>query len=93
MSDTLPGSRARHGTPSGWTAHQNRGERPCDACYAAKAEYDKRRKTAPEEVRRSRLHARAQARAETEIKRLYPGVWRALYQQHLDALRAEEGDA
>lgn len=72
---------ARHGTPSGWAAHQRRGERPCDPCYRAKQEYDRRRKSAPVQVIKSRLSARAQIKAYGELARRYPDEYQRLYQE------------
>jgi len=85
-------TKTRHGTHSGWALHQELNERPCDPCYQAKATYDRRRKDAPEVTRRSRVSAKAQQRAYGELARLYPDVYRALYQQHkADLLAAETG--
>ena len=54
---------ARCGTPSGYSRHQLDAEKPCDACAAAKAAYDRRHKAAPEHRQRDRLRAMAQRRA------------------------------
>jgi len=85
---TLPDT-TRCGTPNGYAAHQYRGQRPCDACVRAKAEYDKRRREAPERAVQVRLHARAQGRAETRLRRMYPSVWKALYAEELARILAE----
>lgn len=92
MSDYFPDSKVRHGTPSGFTKHQNLGERPCDACYQSKAEYDARRKDQPAERKRSRDHARAQGRATTVIRARHTEEYRALYlwfKDHPDTTAAD----
>lgn len=83
-AETFPGSRIRHGTHSGWTRHIRDGERPCDPCYAAKAQYDRRRRSAPEVIRASRLRARAQHRAYQALAHKYPDEYAALYRQFCD---------
>lgn len=93
MERTFENSLTRHGTPSGWSLHQSRGERPCDACYRAKSEYDRRRNSAPEQTRKNRLNARAQARANSDLKRLHPAEYQALYEAHLSDLKREAPDA
>ena len=87
---TFENSLTRHGTPSGFTLHQKREERPCDACIRAKQEYDKRLRSAPEKTRKNRLHARAQQRAYSDLKRLHLDEYRDLYQAHLSILKREE---
>lgn len=84
-------SRVRHGTPSGWRLHKELGQHPCDACYQAKSEYDHRRKAIPEETRKSRLSARAQAKASTELRHQhweeyqeYFNHWKAVFQAEHD---------
>lgn len=69
----------RHGTPSGALWHARRGEDPCDACRAAKAEYDRQWRAAPEKVQRNRLHAGAQRRALKALKDAHPEEYRRLY--------------
>lgn len=73
------GTKTRHGTPSGWTFHKSLDEDPCDACYRAKQEYDRRYRLAPEKIRTSRIAARAQRKAEREIVAKYPEEYRELY--------------
>jgi hypothetical protein len=90
MSTTFEGSVTRHGTPSGFRRHQVVGEIPCDSCKRAKREYDQRRLSAPEKARKNRLKARAQARAENDMRRLYPDVWAVLYANHVKELTREE---
>jgi len=80
---------ARCGTPSGWSKHQKQEERPCDACARAKSDYDKRWRAAPERTQKSRLSARAQARAATRLRAIHPGDWANLYAEALDEIRAE----
>lgn len=77
---------SRCGTPSGFDRHQRNKERPCNACYRAKAEYDVRRRSSTEQVRLARLRARAQQRASTMLKRLYPEEYREMYLTALEEL-------
>lgn len=81
----------RCGTTSGYSRHRWADEKPCDACAAAKAEYDRRLRSAPEATRRSRLNARAQGRALARLRRLYPDVYAALYEEEKVRLWREEG--
>lgn len=81
-TDTFAGSRVRHGTHSGWRLHQKRGERPCDPCYRAKADYNRRRRSAPDLVRAARRAARAQRLAYKELAHRYPAEYAALYAEH-----------
>lgn len=85
----FPGSTVRHGTHSGWTRHIKAKERPCDPCYRAKEDYDKRRRAAPEQTRLNRLHARAQGRALRALAHKYPDEYRALYVAYRAELMAE----
>ena len=82
-------SAARCGTPSGFSAHQRHGERPCPACYSAKQEYDKRWRSAPERARSSRLNARAEGRAKTRLASMYPTLYAALYAEEKARLEDE----
>lgn len=81
---------ARHGTTPGWKRHQRHGERPCDACYAAKQAYDARQRAAPDKTRRNRLHAAAQSRAYTRLAHMYPAIYADLYAEEKARLEAEE---
>ena len=87
---TFENSLTRHGTTSGWALHQKRKEKPCDACVRAKQEYDKRLRSAPNKARLNRLYARAQGRAYSDLKRLHPAEYQALYEAHVSALKQEE---
>lgn len=69
----------RHGTPSGWSLHQRLGERPCDPCYRAKADYDTRQRALPAKIARDRQHAKAQAVATTWLRQAHPAEWADLY--------------
>lgn len=86
-------SELRHGTTTGYRAHQAAGQRPCDACVAAKAAYDKRWRATPAARRYARLHARAQNRAATWLRREFPAEWRVLYEKALVEVYAEVGEA
>lgn len=87
----MTGARTvKHGTPSGYQAHVRRDERPCDSCYRAKQEYDVRRQESSEYVRASRLRARAQRRALTRLKNVYPTLCRLLYEEEKSRLEREE---
>lgn len=79
--DSFAGSKVRHGTASGWRKHRELHEPPCPPCYAAKAEYDAGRRGIPEIARRNRDAARAQCKAETRLKNLYPEDYRRLYEE------------
>lgn len=79
----------RHGTLGGYAKHQTNGEEPCETCRRAKSEYDARYRASPKVAIRSRLSARAQARASTRMRKLYPEVWAVLYQEELTKLKAE----
>lgn len=90
MTRTSRPFRSRHGTTSGFHAHARRDERPCDACYRAKQEYDERRRDAPEHVRAGRLRARAQRGALIRLKNIYPVLYRLLYVEELRRIEREE---
>ncbi|HET7407348.1 MAG TPA: hypothetical protein VFJ21_09490 [Mycobacteriales bacterium] len=84
------GKDERHGTPYGASRHSKRGEPPCDACRAAKAEYDRRNRAIPERTARNRLRAKAQQRALAELKKAHESEYRRLYVAHKAALEAEQ---
>jgi hypothetical protein len=81
----------RHGTPSGYKRHQLDSEKPCDACARAKQEYDQRWRSSPEQTRRNRLHAKAQGRAHTRMRAIYPEVYAALYAEEKERAYREAG--
>lgn len=83
---------ARCGTPSGYNAHRDREERPCQACYDAKSAYDRRRRAAPEQVRSTRLAARAQQRAQTRMRHAHPEEYARYYAEEKAALEREAFD-
>ena len=85
------GADHRHGTVSGAKRHSDAGELPCDSCRAAKAKYDKRLRSTPDKIRRNRIHARAQAKAETDLRRAHPEEYRAAYVAYRDLMLAEAG--
>lgn len=85
------GSTVRHGTHSGWSLHLKLGQDPCTPCYQAKQEYDKRWHSAPERIRRNRLHAKAQAKAYQRIAREFPALYRRYYEEFRDQLLTEAG--
>lgn len=84
------GDDRRHGTLSGARRHSAAGEPPCEACRAAKAEYDKRYKSADDKKRRNRLHAKAQSLALADLRRRYLDEYRDLYLAHKRDLIAAE---
>jgi len=90
-ADTFSGSKTRHGTNSGWSRHQTLGERPCDPCYAAKQEYDQRRRLAPERVLQSRAAAAAQMRAYRRLAHMHPAMYAALYAEEKQRLAETSG--
>lgn len=69
----------RCGTTSGWTRHFSLDEKPCDACCAAKAEYDHRRNTSGPTAIKNRQHAKSQQRALKRLKDAHPDEYRELY--------------
>jgi hypothetical protein len=79
MTDTFAGSHVRHGTHSGWSKHQDLGERPCDPCWRAKSDYDKRRKNTPLVKLKNRAHARAQQKAYQRLAHKYNKLYRQYY--------------
>ena len=79
MSTTWKTTSVRHGTQSGWRLHLTLSERPCDPCYAAKSEYDKRRKAAPYHTVMNRLHAKAQARTNTVMRQRHLDEYHEVY--------------
>lgn len=87
------GNDERHGTPSGAARHSRAGEDPCDACRAAKSEWDKRWRSSDEATRRSRLHARAQHRARSALAKLHPQEYRTLYLAFKEELLREVADS
>ena len=68
-----------------------RDEKPCDACVDAKREYDHRWRSAPERVQRSRINARAQAKAYSRLAALHPGLYHAFYDEVREQLLREAG--
>jgi hypothetical protein len=78
----FPDSTVRHGSYSGWSLHQKLGQDPCDACYRAKSEYDKRRRAVPRRVQMNRMHAAAQGLAERDLRRAHPQEYAELYEHH-----------
>lgn len=86
------GEDGRHGTTSGAARHAAAGELPCDACRAAKAEYDRRWRSSDEKTRKNRLHAKAQSLAERDLRQAHYEEYRAYYVAHRDRLlREQEG--
>jgi hypothetical protein len=80
---------ARCGTPSGWTAHKNRDEKPCDACARAKRLYDERRRSAPAEKVKSRNAAAAQARARKRLIEAHREEYQRYYAE--EKARTDDG--
>lgn len=85
------GSNTRHGTQSGWSLHQKRGEDPCSACYDAKQKYDARWRTAGKNRQKNRLCAKAQAKAYSRIAREFPALYRRYYLEYKTQIFAEAG--
>jgi len=61
------------------------------ACAAAKAAYDQRWRSAPEQAQKNRLTARAQSVALSELKDRYPDEYRELYLAAKERRFAENG--
>jgi len=89
---TWASTSRRHGTQSGWNLHQQLNEKPCDACYAAKAKYDKRRLDVPIHALKNRLHATAQGRATAQLRNMHPDDWKRLYADANAQLLIERAD-
>lgn len=87
----LANSKARHGTPSGFLAHQKRGEEPCVSCRTAKAHYDWRWRNSGDTARRNRAHATAQRLAYQRLKRAHLAEYRRLYEEAKAEVFAEVG--
>ena len=83
------GDDSRHGTPSGANRHVKAGEDPCDACRAAKAEYDRRRRESDEVAVRNRMHAKVQRLALSDLKRAHEDEYRVLYLAHKETVFRE----
>lgn len=75
------GSTRRCGTISGWQGHHDHGEKPCDACAAAKARYDARRMGTPVNTMKNRLSARAQGKASVALRALHKAEYDELFAQ------------
>lgn len=86
-----PTDTRRCGSISGYSAHQERGERACDACAAAKARYDAELLSVPENKLRNRLHAKAQSRAYRALYHKYRDEYDEIYATERDKLYAEHG--
>jgi hypothetical protein len=80
----------RHGTTPGWHRHQTLREAPCDACTAAKAAYDARRRERPGVLEQARLRSRAQHRALKRLSKIYPDVYQLLYEEEKRRVEREE---
>lgn len=80
----------RHGTPSGAQWHSKHGEDPCDACRAAKAEYDKRQRAIPANTAKSRLLAKAQQLALKALKDAHVDEYRSYYLREKAALVSQQ---
>lgn len=78
-------TRTRHGTHSGWALHTALGERPCDPCYRAKQAYSAARNGQMPQTLLNRAYARAQGKAEKELKHRHPDEYRDLYEAFRDA--------
>lgn len=83
--------RPKHGTVSGYQTHLRKGEDPCNPCTNAASANEARKREAPEHVRRSRLRAKAQARAFAELARRHRDEYRELYVRELSALGLTPG--
>lgn len=90
MSKGIPREDHRHGTPAGAAAHVRAGEAQCDACRAAKAAYDERRRTSSMIRIRDRATAQAQSRALRRLKQAHPGEYRGLYLDEQTKIRSEQ---
>ena len=82
---------ARCGTTSGYSAHQKKGEKPCDACALAKKEYDKRWRAASNTTIKSRLSAKAQRLAFVRLMHEHPGEYERYYDEFKKQVYEEAG--
>lgn len=80
MSRSFSGSSIRHGTQSGWTEHARRDEDPCAPCFAAKQEYDRKRREDPDRLLQARLHAKAQYLASKRLRHAHKEEYDNYYQ-------------
>jgi hypothetical protein len=80
---------AECGTTSGWNRHRRMGETACLRCTEAKRVYDLTN-NAPERVRRRKARSLAYNRANLRLRRMYPEVYRAIYQEELARAMEEE---
>lgn len=87
VMDSLP---RRCGTASGYSGHQQRGEKPCDACVRAKREYDARRNAAPDQVRKNRMFAKAQGLANKRLRHQHLDEYHKLYEKSLKEVFEKE---
>lgn len=62
----------KHGTNTGYAQHYAAGERPCGACRAAKAEYDRHYRQDPAREQDRRLRSKAQYLAYRRMAAKYP---------------------
>lgn len=87
LGANFPGSKTRHGTTSGFTKHQYRGEEPCEPCRQAKAAYDYRRLSGRRSANKNRMFAKAQKNALRRLKNAHPQEYKALYEEEKDILQ------
>lgn len=81
----------RCGTPTGYSRHQDRKEKPCDACAEAKREYDKRWRSATETQQRNRISAASQQAAYRRLAHLHPGLYQAFYAEEKEQRLRDAG--
>ncbi len=81
----------RCGTTRGYADHRARGERPCEACTKAKAEYDLGRRNTGDTRVKDRLRSKAQSQALKVLAHRYPVEYRIAYETAVEELFAEAG--
>jgi len=86
-------TRIRHGTRSGWNLHRKLDQRPCDACYKAQADSNKRYRSSDARTRRARQTTRAQMLAYGRLARNHPEEWRELYEAAKQEIIGRDGAA
>ena len=87
--DFFKGYRRKHGTMSGYDLHCVLGTPPCEACRRAKAEYNAQRRATTPQAEAGVVNQRSRNRALSRLSRLYPEVYRALYEEEKLVSRTE----
>lgn len=76
-----PTEDERCGTLAGAQVHDRRSEQKCEPCREAARAYFAKRREDPDVRRVAREQRRARTRAYARLARMYPAVYRALYDE------------